>query len=84
MVLTVGLELRTEDLTRLATLRLNHSATPPIWLIDGLEHFADERAVEVVNKVYNSEEIAEAMLITMPIPRKSGVIECTDSQIFSF
>ena len=26
---TVGREPRTEDLTRFATLRLNHSATPP-------------------------------------------------------
>ena len=31
MVLTVGLEPRTEDLTRFATLRLDHSDTPPIY-----------------------------------------------------
>ena len=32
MVPTMGLEPRTEDVTRFATLRLNHSATPPIFL----------------------------------------------------
>ena len=33
MVPTVGLKPRTEDLTRLATLRLNHSATPPLDVV---------------------------------------------------
>ena len=33
VVPTVGLEPRTQDLTRFATLRLNHSALPPLRLV---------------------------------------------------
>ena len=33
MVPTVGLEPRIADLTRFATLRLNHSATPPLMIV---------------------------------------------------